>query len=227
MYVLHIANKNYSSWSLRPWVLLKELDIPFHEVLHPFGVKDDWDDYKKINPVALVPCLVDENLSVWDSLAIIEFLAEKHTDVWPIDSIARAWSRCVSAEMHSGFSELRTMCSMSCGVRIQLNIMTPNLRKDISRIEEIWQEGLSRFGGPFLAGSRFSAVDAFYAPIAFRFQTYQIKLSEEASAYMQRLLRVPSMMLWYEQALNETYRDEPHELMVASFGAPTYDYRKA
>ena len=226
MHILHIANKNYSSWSLRPWVLLKELGIPFHEVLHPFGVKDDWDAYKKINPVALVPCLVDENLSIWDSLAIIEFLAEKHTGVWPIDPIARAWSRCVSAEMHSGFSELRTMCSMNCGVRIELNTITPALSKDISRIDDIWQEGLTRFDGPFLAGSTFSAVDAFYAPIVFRFQTYGIQLSDAACAYMQRLLQVPSMILWYEQALNEIYRDEPHELMMASFGAVTYDYRK-
>lgn len=225
MYTLHIANKNYSSWSLRPWVLLKELNIPFNEVLHPFGVKDDWDEYKKVNPVALVPCLVDEDLSIWDSLAIIEFLAEKHMNVWPIDPIARAWSRCVSAEMHSGFSELRTMCSMTCGVRIQLNEMTPSLIKDISRIEDIWQEGLARFGGPFLAGSTFSAVDAFYAPIVFRFQTYAIQLGDEASAYMQRLLQVPSMMLWYEQALSEPYRDEPHDLAIAPFGTITSDYR--
>ena len=225
MYILHIANKNYSSWSLRPWVLMKELNIPFHEILHPFGVKNDWDEYKKVNPVGLVPCLVDESLSIWDSLAIIEFLAEKHTNVWPADPIARAWSRCVSAEMHSGFSELRTICSMSCGVRIQLNVMTPNLLKEISRIEEIWQEGLTRFGGPFLAGSTFSAVDAFYAPIIFRFQTYNIKLGDDTSMYMQRLLQVPSMVLWYEQALNEAYRDDPHDLMIEPFGAVTYDYR--
>lgn len=225
MYTLHIANKNYSSWSLRPWVLMKELNIPFHEVLHPFGMKDDWDEYKKVNPVALVPCLVDENLPVWDSLAIIEFLAEKHMNVWPTDPLARTWSRCVTAEMHSGFSELRTMCSMSCGVRIQLNEMTPNLLKEIARIEAIWQEGLARFGGPFLAGSAFSAVDAFYAPIAFRFQTYAITLGDEASEYMQRLLQVPSMQLWYEQALSETYRDEPHDLAIAPFGTVISDYR--
>lgn len=226
MYTLHIANKNYSSWSLRPWVLMKELNIPFHEVLHPFGVKDDWDEYKKINPVALVPCLVDEDLSVWDSLAIIEFLAEKHTNVWQVDSIARAWSRCVTAEMHSGFAAIRTVCSMSCGVRIKLNTVTPDLSKDISRIDDIWQEGLTRFGGPFLAGSTFSAVDAFYAPIVFRFQTYGIQLSDEASMYMQRLLQVPSMMLWYEHALDETYRDEPHDLAIAPYGTVISDYRK-
>lgn len=227
MYQLHIANKNYSSWSLRPWVLMKELEIPFQEIIHPFGVENDWDNYTKLNPSGLVPCLLEENEIIWDSLAIIEFLAEDHTGIWPTDKSARSWARSVTSEMHSGFIELRNICPMNCGIRIKLKDITQSLQKDIDRIDELWQTGINKLGGPFLAGKKFTAVDAFFTPVVFRFQTYNIQLSKKSEEYMQRILSLKSMQLWYEQALNESYRDEEHESESIACGEVTSDLRKA
>ncbi|QSP96363.1 glutathione S-transferase family protein [Marinobacter salinisoli] len=226
MYTLHIGNKNYSSWSLRPWLLVKALGIPFEEVLHRFGMEEDWAEYRKLNASGLVPCLFDGDLVVWDSLAIIEYLAEKHEGVWPADSQARAWARSASAEMHSGFAELRSKCTMTCGQRVELHEVTPALSRDIARIDALWQEGLSRFGGPFLAGPEFSAVDAFYAPVVFRFQTFGISVSPQATAYVERMLAHPAMVAWYEDALQETFRDEPHEAELNALGRITADFRQ-
>src|ERR1700730_14632603 len=117
MYDLHIANKNYSSWSLRPWVLMRELKIPFREHLVAFGEESSWQSYRKISPTGKVPCLVDGQTVVWVSLAIAEYLAERHAGVWPADPRARSWARSAAAEMHSGFGDLRGRCSMSCGHR--------------------------------------------------------------------------------------------------------------
>src|SRR5688572_24333943 len=118
MYQLYIANKNYSSWSLRPWLLMRQLSIPFQENLVRFDDAAAWDAYRKISPNGLVPCLVDGETVVWDTLSIVEYLAERHEGVWPRDGKARAWARSAAAEMHSGFQELRSRCSNSCGVRI-------------------------------------------------------------------------------------------------------------
>src|SRR5271157_4437968 len=161
-YELHIANKNYSSWSLRPWVLMRELKIEFREHLIPFGRAAEWDAYRKISPSGKVPCLIDGNTTVWDSLAIVEYLAERHAAVWPADGAARAFARCAAAEMHSGFGELRSRCSMSCGQRVRLKEFPPGLERDIARIGALWHEGLRRFGGPFLAGQTFTGADAFF-----------------------------------------------------------------
>jgi glutathione S-transferase len=166
MYDLYIANKNYSSWSLRAWVLMRELTIAFREHLVPFGQESSWRAYRKISPTGNVPCLVDGEIVVWDSLAITEYLAERHPAVWPSFAAARAWARSAAAEMHSGFSELRSRCSMSCGQRVRLNECPAVLERDIARLGAVWNEGLRRFGGPFLAGEAFTAVDAFYAPMA-------------------------------------------------------------
>jgi glutathione S-transferase len=171
MYDLYIANKNYSSWSLRPWVLMRERRIAFREHPVAFGDESNWQSYRKISPSGKVPCLVDGDTVVWDSLAIAEYLAERHQGVWPADAGARAWARSAAAEMHSGFSELRNHCSMSCGIRIRLNETPPALERDIARLNTLWNDGLRRFGGSYLAGSEFSAADAFYAPVAFRIQT--------------------------------------------------------
>lgn len=227
MYELHIANKNYSSWSLRPWVLMKELEIPFQEVMHPFGIEEDWNAYTEFNPSGLVPCLADQDEIIWDSLAIVEFLAEKHANVWPTDQIARNWARCATSEMHSGFSALRNICSMNCGLRVKLSKMPLSLQKDISRIDDLWRYGLETFKGPFLAGSTFSAVDAFYAPVVSRFQTYGIELSSGPYEYMEKVLSLKSMQLWYEDALNEPYRDEEHESDAITYGQITTDLRRA
>lgn len=227
MYALYIANKNYSSWSLRPWLLLSELGIRFDERLVPFapGTGSSWHAFRAFSPNGRVPCLHDGNTVVWDSLAIAEYLAERHPGVWPSDPAARAWARCAVAEMHSGFSALRNCCSMNCGLRLQLAETSPALRADIARIDELWSEGLARFGGPFLAGDAFGAVDAFFAPVAFRIQTYGLSLGPAAAAYAQRLLGLPGMQRWYADALRETWRDPDHEDEVRQSGVVLEDLR--
>jgi glutathione S-transferase len=224
MYTLHIGNKNYSSWSLRPWVLLSELGIPFQERLHVFGpgftAKSEGG-----SPTGKVPLLHDGERIVWDSLAIAEYLADRHADVWPTDIAARAFARCAAAEMHSGFPALRNLCSMNCGIRVTLNAMPPDLKAEIARIAELWTEGLTRFGGPFLAGSKFGAVDAFFCPVAFRVQTYGLQLPPQAAAYSRRLLELPSMRAWYESALKEPWRDLPHEEETLHAGRIDQDLR--
>ncbi len=224
MLTLHIANKNYSSWSLRPWVLLHELGIAFEERMHVFTPGSNREAFRAFSPNGRVPCLHDGGTVVWDSLAIAEYLTERHP-AWPQDAAARAWARCAAAEMHSGFGALRQQCSMSCGLRIRLHEIGPALAADVARIDELWREGLQRFGGPFLAGARFTAVDAFYAPVAFRVQTYGLPLSSEAMGWVERMLARPSMRRWYDEALAETWRDTPHDVESAQVGTITADLR--
>lgn len=227
MYNLYIANKNYSSWSLRPWVLLRERGIAFTEKLVPFdgGVGANWAAFRAFSPSGKVPCLRDGDTVVWDSLAIAEYLAERHAGIWPSDPRARAWARCAAAEMHSGFGALRSTCTMNCGVRVRIDAPGEALRKDIARIEELWSEGLACFGGPFLAGRDFSAVDAFFAPVAFRIQGYGLQLGAAAMAYAQCLLDLPAMREWYEAALVEPWRDPEHEEEVRHAGTWLQDLR--
>lgn len=222
MYTLYVANKNYSSWSLRPWLLMTELGLPFEEKLVPFGQVA----FTSFAPNGKVPCLHDQGTIVWDSLAITEYLAERHPGVWPTDASARAWARCASAEMHSGFFALREACTMNCGLRIRLPEWPAAVKADWQRAEAIWQEGLQRFGGSFLAGDRFTAVDAFFAPLAFRAQTYSPELGQVAQGYVQRLLALPGMQRWYQQALAETWRDEPHEADARGKGQWLQDLRQ-
>lgn len=225
MYTLFIANKNYSSWSLRPWALLREREIPFREELVPFRGDSNRDLFRRFSPSGKVPCLVDGPATVWDSLAIAEYLAERHSGVWPADSGARAWARCAASEMHSGFAALREQCSMNCGIRVRRNSNPPELRQELARLEELWNDGLGRYGGPFLAGGSFTAVDAFFAPVAFRAQTYGLALEAQAASYVQRLLALPSLRAWYTEALCETWRDAAHEEHVAHAGTITEDLR--
>lgn len=225
MPTLHIANKNYSSWSLRPWVLLRELEVPFEEVLMPFGAGSNRDAFRKFSPSGKVPCLVDGKTVVWDSLAITEYVAERHPGVWPDDPGARTFARCAAAEMHSGFAALREQCGMNCGIRVKLRRVDDSLQRDLSRLDELWNDGLQRFGGPFLAGGRFTAADAFYAPVAFRIQTYAPPLGAAANAYARRLLELPPMREWYASALAETWRHPGHEAEVARWGTITEDLR--
>jgi len=225
VYDLYIANKNYSSWSLRPWVLMRERKIAFREHSVPFGDASAWQSYRKISPAGTVPCLVDGDTVVWDSLAIAEYLAERHQGVWPADAGARAWARSAAAEMHSGFGELRNRCSMSCGIRMRLHDIPPVLERDIARLNALWNDGLRRFGGPYLAGAEFSAADAFYAPVAFRIQTYGLKADTAAMAYVQRLLGTAAMREWYADALKETLRDQPHEVEIGAVGQVLEDLR--
>lgn len=225
MYVLHIANKNYSSWSLRPWVLMHMLDVPFEERLTPFPTGSSWELYRPFSPSGRVPCLVDDGWAVWDSLAIAEYLAERHHGVWPVEAKARAWARSAAAEMHSSFTALRNDCSMSCGVRVQPMPMSDALKQDLFRLGDLWNDGLARFGGPFLAGSAFTGVDAFFAPVAFRAQSYGLSFEGAAAAYPERLLDLPAMREWYAAALAETWREPGHEAEVRAAGTIIEDSR--
>ena len=213
MYRLSITNKNYSSWSLRPWLLLRQLGIPFDEQLVPLPEdgSDPFPAFRAVSPTGRVPCPHDGATVVWDSLAIAEYLAERHPGVWPTDPRARAWARCAAAEMHAGFGALRSQCSMSCGIRVRLDAIGPALARDLSRLGELWSEGLSRFGGPFLAGATFTAADAFFGPVAFRIQTYGLRLDEPAQGYAARLVALPAMRAWYDAALAERWREPAHE----------------
>jgi glutathione S-transferase len=226
MYTLYIANKLYSSWSLRPWVLMTEKSIPFAEQIVPLAEGSSWEKYRSFAPNGRVPCLHDGEIVVWDSLAIIEYLAESHIGIWPVDPISRAWSRSAAAEMHSGFGNLRQQCSMHCSLRIQLPAISESLQQDLDRIDELWNDGLNRFGGSFLGGDTFTAVDAFFAPIAIRVQTYSLPLSDKATAYAQRLLSLDSMKSWFAAALQEPWTETNHEQEVLQSGKLLADYRQ-
>ncbi|MGD9844571.1 MAG: glutathione S-transferase family protein [Variibacter sp.] len=223
-YDLFIGNKNYSSWSLRPWVLMTERAIAFNERLEHFG-GDNWKTFRAFSPTGRVPVLHDGDTVVWETPAIMEYLAERHDGVWPADAAARAWARCAASEMHAGFNTLRDRCTMNIGVRIRIDDMSDRLRRDIDRVSELWSEGLSRFGGPFLAGAAFTAVDAFFAPVAFRIQTYGLVLDDAPAAYAARLLNRPSMQAWEAAALAETFRDPAHEAELKQMGTLLEDRR--
>ena len=222
---LYIANKNYSSWSLRAWVLMRELGISFKEELVPLHEGSCWDEYRTFSPNGLVPCLHDDDVVVWESLAIAEYLAERHDGVWPQDPEARVWARCAAAEMHAGFFALRAECPMNCGVRMKLRSVSPALQRNLDRLDELWNEGLSRFKGPFLAGESFGAVDAFFAPVAFRIQTFALPLGKAATAYAERLLNLDAMRDWYNAALGESWREAGHEKETLDAGIFVRDLR--
>ena len=226
MYTLYIANKNYSSWSLRPWILMRTLDIPFEERLEPLTGATTAERFRSFSPSGKVPCLHDAAIRVWDSLAIVEHLAERHPGVWPTDPVARSWARSAAAEMHAGFGTLRAVCSMTCGQRVVLRERPAALEADLVRLRELWHEGLRRFAGPWLAGAAFTAVDAFFAPVAFRLQTYGLTLDPVSDAYAARLLRLPAMRDWYAAALVEPWRDEDHERDIIRVAAHIEDLRR-
>ena len=201
---------------------MKQLGVVFEERLHPFGGDTP---FAAFSPTAKVPCLQDGTTTIWDSLAITEYIAEQCPAVWPRSRDTRAWARAATAEMHSGFDALRQQCSMSCGIRVRLHRIDGALQRDLDRLDALWTDGLSRFGGPFLAGPGFTAVDAFYAPVAFRIQTYGLDLSAPSLAYAARLRALPAMVDWYTAALAETWRDAPHDQELLSWGDVTQDLR--
>ncbi len=201
---LWIANKNYSSWSLRPWFLLKALNIPFDEQLATFVPGgSSYEKFLRFSPSGLVPCLVTADTTVWDSLAICEYIAEDYPHVWPQEKTARAWARSAAAEMHSGFTTLRRECPLNCSESRPAAEMTPELQKECQRLDKIWCEGLTRFGGPWLAGKNISAADAFYVPVALRARTYQLPFSAVAQAWIDRILAHPAIIEWCEAAAKE------------------------
>jgi glutathione S-transferase len=225
VYELYIANKNYSSWSLRPWVLMKQRGIAFVEHVMPFQPGSNFAAFRAFSPTGKVPCLRDGDTVVWDSLAIAEYLAERHDGLWPADVTVRSWARCATAEMHSGFATLRNHCGMSLGVRVRLREWPEALQADVRRLEELWSEGLLRFGGPFLAGRDFGIVDAFFCPVAFRVRTYDIRLGAVAGAYVERLLQLPAMREWEAAGLAEPWRDSSHEDELRQYGDVVADLR--
>ncbi len=204
MYTLYIGNKNYSSWSLRAWVLLKAFGIPFNEQRIPLYEPDSSERIRVHSPSGRLPCLHDGSTVVWDSLSIAEYLAERHPGMWPAATGARAWARSVSAEMHSGFGDLRNEFGMNLRVR-ETRKPSPAVASDIMRIVTLWREGRERFGrgGDFLCGT-FGIVDAFYCPVACRFASYGVALDGAERAYHQALLDLPAMREWAEGASRET-----------------------
>ena len=222
---LYIANKNYSSWSLRPWALLQAKGIAFDEVLVPFALGEQPTTFKAFSPTSKVPCLETNGLLIWDSLAICEYLAEQYPGCWPVDAAARAWARSAAAEMHSGFQALRSQCPMNCGIRVALQKIDETLRADVERIDALWQDGLTRFGGPYLAGKEYGIVDAFFAPVIFRVQSYGLQLSQASQSYVDRMLSLPSMQRWYAEALAETWRKPEYEQAAIANGKIVHDFR--
>jgi glutathione S-transferase len=213
---LVIGNKNYSSWSMRPWVLMRELGIPFEEKKLRFH-SDEWDaEIDRWSPSRLVPVLWRGDQAVWDTLAISEALHEwfPGKGVWPKDDAARAFARSASAEMHSGFRDLRSSMPMNIRASHPGKGMKPEVQANIDRIEKLWSEARSRFGsgGPFLFGA-FSAADAMFAPVVTRFRTYGVKVSPEAARYCEAMLAAPGVRAWLDAALQEkefVADDEPY-----------------
>ena len=162
---------------------------------------------------------------IWDSLAIAEFLGERHPGVWPALADARAFARCAAAEMHSSFGTLRNECSMSVGVRIRLHRVSDGLRADLARLDELWGQGIGQFGGPFLAGPRFTAADAFFAPVATRIQTYGLPVTERAGRYAALLLQQTAVAEWIAGGIAEPFRDAPHEKDILAVGEVLQDLR--
>ena len=204
-YTLVIGNKSYSSWSLRPWLAMKHAGIPFDEVRIPLYADSHLAKIANYSPAGRVPVLVAGSVTVWDSLAILEYLAEHHPEkrLWPAQAATRAHARAVSAEMHAGFSALRSNMTMNVRRSFPGVGMTPEVQADIARIEAMWTDSLTRYGGPFLFGG-FSIADAMYAPVATRFRTYAVALSGAAARYADDLLALPAMQEWYAAARAET-----------------------
>lgn len=209
-----IGNKLYSSWSMRPWLVLAAFDIPFTETVVPLSQPDTSTRIRKFSPSGKVPTLVDGDVTVWETLAIIEYLAEKFPgrSIWPADAKARAHARAVSNEMHAGFQALRQACPMNLAKRFARKDRGDAARADVARVAQIWAEARSRFGagGSFLYGA-FSAADAMYAPVVTRLDTYQIEVDAPTRAYMDAVLAHPAFVRWRTEALAEPWTIEKYE----------------
>lgn len=222
---LYIGNKNYSSWSMRPWVLMRQAGIPFEERMVRFDSFAPDSSFKRalagVSPTGRVPLLMDDGFAVWDSLAIVEYLAERFPDraLWPAETRDRARARSICAEMHSGFAALRAACPMNIEASLpEVGALAwrdkPAVRADVARIDALWQQQLQASGGPMLFGS-FSAADAFFAPVCMRLLTYGLPVSEPSAAYVRRVADQPGVAAWVADALAEAdFRDfeEPYRL---------------
>jgi glutathione S-transferase len=213
MLKLFIGNKNYSSWSMRPWVLLKQAGIPFEEVFVRFDSFNANSEFKKalagVTPTAKVPVLQDGPLVVWDTLAIAEYVAEQYPDkqLWPADRAARARARSICAEMHSGFTALRGNCPMNIEARLAdtgalIWRDKPAVRADVQRLVEMWSSLLQEHGGPMLFG-QFSIADAYFAPVCMRLKTYGLPVPPVIADYITRVSALPGVKAWIDHALAE------------------------
>ena len=213
---LVIGNKNYSSWSMRPWLALRAAKIPFEEIFIPLYTDDpaDKDRILSFTRSGKVPCLIDGDVTVWDSLSIIEYVAERFPQarLWPDDRAARAHARSISAEMHSGFLPLRNECGMNLHRPIGSIALSADARANVARVDQIWSECRTRYGksGPFLFGA-FGAADAMFAPVVHRFRTYAVDVSPLAKAYMETMLALPAFAEWTRAGLAETLVIEKFE----------------
>jgi glutathione S-transferase len=205
---LVIGNKNYSSWSMRPWLALRANNIAFEEVFIPLYTGDaDKRRILEVTPSGKVPALVDGDVTVWDSLAIIEYLAERFPDarLWPEDRASRAHARSISAEMHSGFMALRNECGMNLHRPVGAVPLSDDARANVVRVQQIWSECRNRYGksGPFLFGA-FTGADAMFAPVVHRFRTYAIEVTPVATDYMNAMMSQPAFQEWTRAGLAET-----------------------
>jgi glutathione S-transferase len=205
---LVIGNKNYSSWSMRPWLALRANDIAFDEVFIPLYTGDaDKQRILDFTHSGKVPALIDGDITVWDSLAIIEYVAERFPQarLWPEDRASRAHARSISAEMHSGFAALRNECGMNLHRPVRAVALSADARADVARVEQIWIECRERYGkfGPFLFGA-FGGADAMFAPVVHRFRSFAIAVAPKAQAYMDTMMALPAFQQWTSAALAET-----------------------
>ena len=225
-YTLITANRNYSSWSLRPWLLMKALGIAFTDRIEPFTKPTNYDEFRAFSPTGQVPVLLDGARTAWDSLGIVLYLAERHGGIWPEDAEARTFAQSAACEMHSGFSALRNDCTMNVGVRITPKPLSAALARDVARLTELFETGLARFGGPWLAGPALTAIDAMFAPVAFRIRTYGLDVGK-GQPWVDKIIAHPAMQEWEAAALAETWREDSHEAELAAAGTITADYRTA
>ena len=204
MLKLVVGDRNYSSWSLRPWLVLKQSGLPFEEISIRLRERNTRTEIFKHSPSGKIPCLVDGGTVVWDSLAICEYIAEKAPSMWPTDSRSRAEARSISAEMHSGFVALRHVLPMDIAASKPFVARTADVDGVIARIIEIWEGCRSRFvdAGPFLFG-RFTIADAMFAPVVWRFLTYEIELPAASRKWVEAMLALPAMQEWHAAALAE------------------------
>jgi glutathione S-transferase len=205
---LNIGNKNYSSWSFRPWIAMKVAGIAFDEEVHSLDAEDFKERVTRISGTGKVPALADGKAQVWESLAILEYLAEKFPDagLWPADPAARAHARAIAAEMHAGFVPLRRALPMNMWRPVIRRALAPDVQSNVRRIEAIWTDCRTRHGadGPFLFG-RFGAADAMYAPVVSRFHTYDVEVNAAARAYMGAVMALPAWAEWRTAALQEPW----------------------
>ena len=225
-YTLITANRNYSSWSLRPWLLMKGLGLVFEDRLEPFAKPQNYDEFRAFSPTGQVPVLLHEDRTIYDSMGIALYLADRHEGVWPADPDARQWAQCAASDMHSGFSALRNDCTMNVGVRVKPKPMSDALKANVARLCELWEEGLARFDGPYLAGAEFSVVDAFFAPVAYRVRTYGLDVGA-GQAWVDHILAHPAMVQWEAEALQESWREIGHEEELRRCGEVIADYRQS